>query len=79
MSSKKSLHVSYKITTLPGMCQKLRLVKRPFRSRPRQCGLEKLTQAFGMKWSIFNSYGVVDHPDEFNKNNTTALLSEIDS
>ena len=23
-------------------------------------GLEKLTQAFGMKWSIFNSYGVVD-------------------
>ena len=42
-------------------------------------GLEKLTQAFGMKWPIFNSYGVVDHPDEFNKNNTTALLSEIDS
>ena len=41
-------------------------------------GLEKLTQAFGMKWSIFNSYGVVDHPDEFNKNDTTALLSEID-
>ena len=31
-----------------------------------------------MKWSIFNSYGVVDHPDEFNKNDTTALLSEID-
>ena len=25
-------------------------------------GLEKLTQAFGMKWSIFNSYGVVDYP-----------------
>ena len=42
-------------------------------------GLEKLTQAFGMKWSIFNSYGVVDRPDEFIKNDTTALLPEIDS
>ena len=41
-------------------------------------GLEKLTQAFGMKWSIFNSYGVVDHPDEFDGNDTTALIAEID-
>ena len=39
-------------------------------------GLEKLTQAFGMKWSIFNSYGVVDHPDEFYENDATALLEE---
>ena len=39
-------------------------------------GLEKLTQAFGMKWSIFNSYGVVDHPDEFFENDTTALFTE---
>ena len=31
-------------------------------------GLEKLTQAFGMKWLIFNSYGIVDHPDEFYEN-----------
>ena len=41
-------------------------------------GLEKLSQAFGMKWSIFNSYGVVDHPDEFDGNDTTALIAEID-
>ena len=39
-------------------------------------GLEKLTQAFGMKWSIFNSYGVVDHPNDFFENDTTALLAE---
>ena len=39
-------------------------------------GLEKLTNTFGMKWSIFNSYGVVDHPDEFYENDTTALLAE---
>ena len=39
-------------------------------------GLEKLTQAFGMKWSIFNSYGIVDHPDEFFENDTTTLLAE---
>jgi hypothetical protein len=39
-------------------------------------GLEKLTQAFGMKWSIFNSYGVVDHPEEFFENDTTALFTE---
>ena len=37
-------------------------------------GLEKLTQSFGMKWSIFNSYGVVDHPDEFYENDKMALL-----
>ena len=37
-------------------------------------GLEKLTQSFGMKWSIFNSYGVVDHPDEFYENDNMALL-----
>ena len=41
-------------------------------------GLERLTQAFGMKWSIFNSYGVLDHPNEFYGNDTTALLAEID-
>jgi hypothetical protein len=41
-------------------------------------GLENFTQAFGMKWSIFNSYGVVDHPDEIYGNDTTALLAEID-
>ena len=39
-------------------------------------GLEKLTQALGMKWSIFNCYGVVDHPGEFYENDTTALLAE---
>ena len=39
-------------------------------------GLEKLTQAFGMKWSIFNSYGVVDYPDKFYENDTMALLAE---
>ena len=37
-------------------------------------GLEKLAQSFGMKWSIFNSYGVVDHPDEFYENDKMALL-----
>ena len=41
-------------------------------------GIEKITQTFGMKWSIFNSYGVVDHPDEFDGNDTTALIAEID-
>ena len=38
-------------------------------------GLEKLTKSFGMKWSILNSYGVVDHPDEFDENDTMALLA----
>jgi hypothetical protein len=38
-------------------------------------GLEKLTQAFGMKWSIFNSYGIVDQPVEFYENDTMALLA----
>ena len=37
-------------------------------------GLETLTLSFGMKWSIFNSYGVVDHPDEFYENDKLALL-----
>ena len=37
-------------------------------------GLEKLTQSFGMKWSIFNSYGVVDHHDKFYENDKMALL-----
>ena len=37
-------------------------------------GLEKLTQSFGMKWSIFNSYGVVDRPAEFYENDKMALL-----
>ena len=37
-------------------------------------GLEKLTQSFGMKWSIFNSYGVVDHPEELYENDKIALL-----
>ena len=37
-------------------------------------GLEKLTQSFGKKWSIFNSYGVVDHPNEFYENDAIALL-----
>ena len=36
--------------------------------------LEKLTIAFGMKCSIFNSYGVVDHLDEFDENDTMMLL-----
>ena len=31
-------------------------------------GLEKLTQSFGMKWSVFNSYGVLDRPVEFYEN-----------
>ena len=39
-------------------------------------GLEKLTQTLGMKWSIFNCYGVVDHSDEFYENDTTSLLAE---
>ena len=37
-------------------------------------GLEKLTQSFGMKWSIFNSYGVVDHPHEFYENDEMKQL-----
>ena len=36
---------------------------------------EKLTQAFGMKWSIFSSYGKVDHSDEFCENDAMALLA----
>ena len=28
-----------------------------------------------MKWRIFNSYGVVDHPDELYENDTMALLA----
>ena len=39
-------------------------------------GLEKITQAYGMKWYIFNSYGIVDNPDEFYENDTAALLTE---
>ena len=39
-------------------------------------GLEKLTHSFGMKWSIFNSYGVVDYPDKLYENDTMALLAE---
>ena len=45
-------------------------------------GLEKLTQSFGMNWSIFNSYGQVDDPDEFKENDSRILASknmEIDS
>ena len=38
-------------------------------------GLEKLTHSFGMKWSIFNSYGVVDTPDEFYENDVMTLLA----
>ena len=38
-------------------------------------GFKKLTQAFGMKWGIFNNYGVVDHPDELYENDTMALLA----
>ena len=38
-------------------------------------GIEKITQVFGIRWSIFNSYGVVDHPDEFNEIDTAALLA----
>ena len=34
-------------------------------------GLEKLTQSFGMRLSIFNSYGVVD---EFYENDELAIL-----
>ena len=37
--------------------------------------IEKITQVFGMKWSIFNSYGVVDDPDELYVNDTMALLA----
>ena len=39
-------------------------------------GLEKISQAYGMKWYIFNSYGVVDNPEEFYENDTAALLTE---
>ena len=39
-------------------------------------GIEKLIQAFGIKWSIFNSYGVVDYPDKLYENDTMALLAE---
>ena len=42
-------------------------------------GIEKITQTFGMKWFIFNSYGVVDHPDEFYENDTMALLTSKNS
>ena len=28
-----------------------------------------------MKWFIFNTYGVVDHPDEFDENDTMVLLA----
>ena len=38
-------------------------------------GIEKITEAFGTRWSIFNSYGMVDHPVEFYENETMALLS----
>ena len=41
--------------------------------------IEKITHTFGMKWSIFNSYGVVDHPDEFQENDTMALLTSKNS
>ena len=37
--------------------------------------IEKITQVFGIKWSIFNSYGVVDDPDELYVNDTMALLA----
>ena len=37
-------------------------------------GLEKLTQSFEMKWSIFNSYGVIDLPAGFYENDKVALL-----
>ena len=37
--------------------------------------IEKITQVFGMKWSIFNSYGIVDHQDELYENDTRALLA----
>ena len=38
--------------------------------------LEKFTKAFGIRRSIFKSYGVVDHdPDEFDENETMALLA----
>jgi hypothetical protein len=33
-------------------------------------GIEKLTQAFGMKWRIFNMYGIVDRATD-----TMALLA----
>ena len=36
--------------------------------------VEKLTQILGINWSIFNSYGKVDHPDEFYENDEMALL-----
>ena len=39
-------------------------------------GLEKITQAYGMKWYIFNSYGIVDNPDEFYENDAATLLTE---
>ena len=42
-------------------------------------GIEKVTQTFGMKWSIFNSYGVVHHPDEFYENDTMALVTSKNS
>ena len=37
--------------------------------------IENITQVFGMKWSVFTSYGVVNDPDEFYVNDTMALLA----
>ena len=37
-------------------------------------GLEQLTKSFGMKWSVFNSYGVMDSPDEFYEKDTMEIL-----
>ena len=39
-------------------------------------GLEKFTQSFGMNWSILNSYGEVDDPDEFEENDSRILASK---
>ena len=39
-------------------------------------GIEKITEAFGMRWSIFNIYGVVDHQDEFVDDSIALLLSK---
>ena len=39
-------------------------------------GIEKITQVFGMKWSVFDIYGVVDHQDESIENYSIAFLSK---
>ena len=41
-------------------------------------GVEKLTQALGMKLSIFNTYGILDHQNESYEKDLALLLSSKD-